>query len=107
RPTPGVAGVLDGLFAAYATDINDRIFDSLVRDPREMFLPREIDLSGVDGFDPDTTVSPDMEPLEVFSDDLVTVTATLVSHHPMAPAFAYRFDTDEGSVTISGDTAPC
>ncbi|GGA64387.1 hypothetical protein GCM10011490_13790 [Pseudoclavibacter endophyticus] len=107
RPTPGVDGLLDGLLAAYATDINDRIFDSLASDPRDMFSPREIDLGGVTGFDPDTTVSPDMEPIEVFSDDLVSVTATLVSHHPMAPAFAYRFDTEDGSVTISGDTAPC
>ncbi|MGO2110653.1 MAG: MBL fold metallo-hydrolase [Pseudoclavibacter sp.] len=107
RPTPGVAGMLDGLLAAYATDINDRIFDSLARSPRDTFEAREIDLGGVRGFDPDTTVSPEMEPIEVFGDDLVTVTATLVSHHPMAPAFAYRFDTADGSVTISGDTAPC
>ncbi|RCS60909.1 MBL fold metallo-hydrolase [Microbacterium sp. JB110] len=107
RPTPGVAGLLDGLLAAFATDINDRIFDSLAKSPRDTFEAREIDLDGVRGFDPDTAVSPDMEPIEVFGDDLVTVTATLVSHHPMAPAFAYRFDTEHGSVTISGDTAPC
>lgn len=35
------------------------------------------------------------------------MTATLVEHPPIAPAFAFRFDTAEGSVTISGDTAPC
>ncbi|WP_232531898.1 MBL fold metallo-hydrolase [Microbacterium halophytorum] len=107
RPTPGVMGLFDGLFAAFATDINDRIFDSLARSPRDTFDVTEIDLGAVSGFDPDTAVSPPMEPIEVFRDDLVTVTAVLVSHHPMAPAFAYRFDTDLGSVTISGDTAPC
>ncbi|MEL4182619.1 MBL fold metallo-hydrolase, partial [Corynebacterium bovis] len=32
------------------------------------------------------------------------VTTILVEHPPIAPAFAFRFDTDEGSVTISGDT---
>ena len=107
RPTPGVAGLMDGILAAYATDINDRIFDSLAQSPRDTFEVREIDAGGIRGFDPDTTVAPEMEPIEVFRDDLVTVTATLVSHHPMAPAFAFRFDTEHGSVTISGDTAPC
>lgn len=107
RPTPGVAGLVEGLMAAYATDINDRVFDSLARSPRETFDVREIALDAVPGFDPDTAVAPEMEPVEVFRDDRVAVTATLVSHHPMAPAFAYRFDTAEGSVTISGDTAPC
>lgn len=107
RPTPGVAGLVDGLIAAYATDVNDRIFDSLARSPRDTFDPREIDVPASTGFDPDTNVAPDMEPIEVFRDDIVTVTATLVSHHPMAPAFAFRFETADGSVTISGDTAPC
>ncbi|MWA16159.1 hypothetical protein [Streptomyces sp. BA2] len=32
------------------------------------------------------------------------MTATLVDHHPAAPAFAYRFDTPNGSVVFSGDT---
>lgn len=107
RPTPGAAGLVAGLLAAFATDINDRIFDSLAKSPRDTFDVREIDLADVAGFDPDTEVSPSMEPIVVFQDDLVTVSATLVSHHPMAPAFAFRFDTANGSVTISGDTAPC
>lgn len=107
RPTPGVAGLVEGLLAAYATDCNDRIFDSLAKSPVEQFQPREISLPADIGFDPDTNVSPDMEPVEVFRDQNVTVTAILVSHHPTAPAFAFRFDTESGSVTISGDTAPC
>ncbi len=32
------------------------------------------------------------------------ITATLVDHHPTAPAFAYRFDTPDGSIVVSGDT---
>lgn len=107
RPTPGVAGLVEGLLAAYATDINDRIFDSLAKSPAEQFEAREIDLPADTGFDPDTNVAPNMEPVEVFRDDNVTVTAILVSHHPTAPAYAFRFDTETGSVTISGDTAPC
>jgi ribonuclease BN (tRNA processing enzyme) len=107
RPTPGVTGLVEGLLGAYATDINDRIFDSLAKSPTEQFAPREIDLPVGTGFDADTNVAPDMEPVEVFRDDNVTVTAILVSHHPTAPAYAFRFDTETGSVTISGDTAPC
>ncbi|GAC1378128.1 MAG: hypothetical protein NVSMB43_19740 [Pseudarthrobacter sp.] len=46
-------------------------------------------------------------PRTLYRDELVTVTATLVKHPPVAPAFAFRFQTANGSVTISGDTAPC
>ena len=35
----------------------------------------------------------------------VKVTAALVSHPPVVPAFAYRFDTADRSIVISGDTA--
>ena len=42
----------------------------------------------------------------VMSDDNVTVTATLVDHPPVVPAFAYRLDARDRSIVISGDTAP-
>lgn len=35
----------------------------------------------------------------------VKVTAALVDHPPVEPAFAYRFDTPDRSIVISGDTA--
>ncbi len=41
----------------------------------------------------------------VIQNDRVKVTATLVNHPPMVPAFAYRFDTADRSIVISGDTA--
>jgi ribonuclease BN (tRNA processing enzyme) len=34
------------------------------------------------------------------------VTATLVHHPPVVPAFGYRFDASDRSIVISGDTAP-
>lgn len=107
HPTPGVRGLLEGLLAAYATDGNDRIFDSLAKSPADQFRAEEIAIPGGCGFDPDKQVAPPMEPIVVHVDERVTVRAILVSHHPTAPAFAYRFDTAAGSVTISGDTAPC
>lgn len=45
-------------------------------------------------------------PIPVWTDGDVRITATLVDHHPMAPAFAFRFDTPDGSIVISGDTRP-
>ncbi|MEO8482005.1 MAG: MBL fold metallo-hydrolase [Acidobacteriota bacterium] len=42
----------------------------------------------------------------VMTNDDVKVTAALVDHPPVVPAFAYRFDARDRSIVISGDTAP-
>lgn len=42
----------------------------------------------------------------VMEDEHVRVTAALVDHPPVVPAFAYRFDASGRSIVISGDTAP-
>ena len=42
----------------------------------------------------------------VMADDNVKVTAALVDHPPVVPAFGFRFDTHDRSIVISGDTAP-
>jgi ribonuclease BN (tRNA processing enzyme) len=42
----------------------------------------------------------------IMSDDDVKVTAALVDHPPVVPAFGYRFDVHDRSIVISGDTAP-
>jgi ribonuclease BN (tRNA processing enzyme) len=42
----------------------------------------------------------------VMRDENVKVTAALVGHPPVVPAFGYRFDGRERSIVISGDTAP-
>jgi ribonuclease BN (tRNA processing enzyme) len=42
----------------------------------------------------------------VMADDHVKVTAALVDHPPVVPAFGYRFDARDRSIVISGDTAP-
>jgi ribonuclease BN (tRNA processing enzyme) len=41
----------------------------------------------------------------VLQDERVKVTAALVSHPPVTPAFAFRFDAADRSIVISGDTA--
>ena len=42
----------------------------------------------------------------VLQDENLTVTATLVDHPPVVPAFGYRFDASDRSIVISGDTLP-
>lgn len=42
----------------------------------------------------------------VFQDDKVKITAAMVDHQPFEVAMAYRFDTANRSIVISGDTAP-
>ncbi len=42
----------------------------------------------------------------VMQDENVKVTAAIVHHPPVVPAFAYRFDAVDRSIVISGDTAP-
>lgn len=42
----------------------------------------------------------------VYSDEKVQVTAALVDHPPIDQAYAYRFDTHDRSIVISGDTRP-
>ena len=52
---------------------------------------------------------PTMEPVVIYPEDDhgVQVTAILVQHAPVFPAFGFRFDTPHGSVVFSGDTGPC
>lgn len=104
HPTPGTAQMFRLLMEAHATDLNDRIIDSLRPSPLDLFDARDIEIPAEAGFHANDNPVPGIEPFEVFRDDQVTVTATLVQHPPIAPAFAFRFDTAQGSVCISGDT---
>ncbi|MFC6704281.1 MBL fold metallo-hydrolase [Flexivirga alba] len=56
---------------------------------RSLFVPSEVTSAGV-----------------VYDAGGLTVTAARVTHPPL-DAFAYRFDSANGSIVVSGDTAPC
>lgn len=114
-PTPGIVEMTDLLKQAYAYDLNNSI--RTTRRPgghpldftgatggRPMIVPQAIEVP--EGAHVDNP-SPDMEPIFVYEDDKVRVTATLVNHPPVFPAFAYRFETPHGVVVVSGDTTPC
>ncbi|GAB3184399.1 MBL fold metallo-hydrolase [Nesterenkonia halophila] len=105
NPTPGITGMVRSLVQAYATDVNDRVLDALRPSPLDCFSITDIPIPEESGYHPNTNPTPaGMAPFVIHRDELVTVTAILVEHPPIAPAFAFRFDTAEGSVTISGDT---
>ncbi|WEG09781.1 MBL fold metallo-hydrolase [Microbacterium horticulturae] len=104
-PTPGTRDVFRLLMEAHATDLNDRVLDALRPSPFDLFAARDIEVPASSGYHPNERPTPAMKPFTVFEDDRVRVDAILVEHPPIAPAFGYRFTTDEGSVAISGDTA--
>ncbi len=103
-PTPGISAMTGYLKQAFASDLNDRALDSNTPLPESLFHVQDIDLSGRWDIDPAGKPPRLSAPIPVWTDGEVTVTATLVDHHPTAPAFGFRFDTPDGSVTISGDT---
>jgi ribonuclease BN (tRNA processing enzyme) len=101
---PGTVDMTHLLFRSLAWDLNMRMRDEGRRDIRTLFLPRDIDVPDVGGSIRGPW-APAMEPFLVMEDDHVRVTAILVDHPPVFPSFAFRFDTDDGSVVFSGDTA--
>lgn len=119
-PTPGIRATVDQLLRAYAYNINLRIADEGRRSVTDSVRVREIGVVR-DGHAPDidlgcvgdgssaASAAPDMDPVVFYPEDDhgVAVSAVLVQHAPVFPAFGFRFDTPQGSVVFSGDTGPC
>lgn len=107
-PMPGVQAMTRYLQQAFGHDLNDRIRDNNMQPLDRLFDPRDIDISSYWSVD-EPGIPPVLKPgtrIPVWDDGDVKITATLVDHRPTAPAFAFRFDTPDGSIVISGDTAP-
>ena len=85
---PPIAQMTKLFLELNAFDINTRIADEGRGPLAPLIHPHEITTGGV-----------------VLQDDHVKVTAALVDHPPIETAFAYRFDTGDRSIVISGDTA--
>ena len=105
-PTPGTAEMIERLYGAFAADLNDNMFDSGMADPHSYLIGRDITLPPGISLARDTP-PPAMKPFEVYRDENVVVSATLVDHGAMKPSFGYRFDTADGSIAFSGDTTVC
>lgn len=106
NPTPGTVDMTEYLIQAYATDINDRMRDSRKRHIRDLVNANDIMIPAHVPADANTRPAPAMDPFVVMEDDRVRVSATLVDHGAVFPAYAFRFDTEDGSVVLSGDTCP-
>lgn len=102
-PAPGLAATTAALQQAFAYTNNIFIRDMGTDDIQD--LAQVIEIAVPPGSDY-LNRSPATLPFPVMSDDNMTVTATLVSHYDVYPAFGFRFDlTKSGvSVTFSGDT---
>jgi hypothetical protein len=89
EPTPGLAATTEALQQAFAYTNN--IF---IRDMGTDDIERLIDIVEI-AVPPGSNYrdrSPKTLPFAVMADDNVTVTATLVSHYDVYPAFGFRFD---------------
>lgn len=105
NPTPGTTDMVAHVLSAYAYDMNIRNTETGAQTDHEgLLMARDIAIPPEVGAKA-TRTAPAMEPLVVFEDDRIRVRAVLVPHGPVFPSFAFRFDTAEGSVTFSGDTA--
>ncbi|MPY99143.1 MAG: MBL fold metallo-hydrolase [Actinophytocola sp.] len=87
---PPLAEMTEQFFHLNRFDIDTRIADEGLPPLPDLVKPEEVTAGGV-----------------VYRDDRVRVTATTVHHPPIEIALAYRIDTADRSIVISGDTAPC
>lgn len=84
---PPLADMTATLLEAHRYDIELRIADEGRPPLAPLVRPHDITTGG-----------------EIFRDDRVRVTAALNDHPPLTHSFAYRFDTADRSIVISGDT---
>jgi ribonuclease BN (tRNA processing enzyme) len=102
NPTPGLADLTRKCNEAFAYSNNVFMRDTGLQDTSALAVVHELALPNIGASY--TNTSPRMSPFPVMTDDHVRVSATLVPHGPVFPSFAFRFDTEHGSVTFSGDT---
>ena len=94
----GVDSVVQGFNQAYSLDAGFRFAHH---------GPTVANLEGAGGTPETIKVLDETKGTVVFQTGDLKVTAFLVDHRPVEPAFGYRFDYKGRSVVISGDTLPC
>lgn len=85
---PGLAEMARNFFHYLKFDIDTRMSDEGRPDPHKLIATHDV-----------------IKPGLVMTNDHVKVSACLVRHPPIREAYAYRFDANDRSVVISGDTA--
>lgn len=84
----GLKKMARDFFSYMKFDIDTRIVDEGMTDPRKLLTVREFDRAGA-----------------VMQTEAVRVTSCRTRHPPIIQSYAYRFDAKDRSVVISGDTA--
>jgi ribonuclease BN (tRNA processing enzyme) len=84
----GLIKMTRDFFSYMKFDVDARIADEGLADPRKLVTVHEFDRAGA-----------------VMQNADVTVTSLRVRHPPITQSYAYRFDAKDRSVVISGDTA--
>lgn len=85
---PGLTRMTADFYRYMKFDIDTRIADEGLPDPRRLVTTREFHRGGL-----------------VMKNSEVTVSSFRVRHPPITQSYAYRFDTNDRSIVISGDTA--
>lgn len=88
---PGTEEMVKHILEAYRRDIDFRVYS-----------PSRTNNTGWRAVGHDVS-----EPGVVFQDENVKVTAFLTCHSHWPEAYAYRFETPDRVITVSGDTRPC
>jgi ribonuclease BN (tRNA processing enzyme) len=96
-PGPGTSDLVCHILAGYAYHLNVMPLDAMMPDAGSLVSATDIIFTPASAEDHPT-------PVVVLEDAAVQITAMPVTHGRAAPAFAYRFDTNDGSVVFSGDT---
>jgi ribonuclease BN (tRNA processing enzyme) len=97
----GTEEMVGHLMRAFSYDLSIR-----TRDEGRPPLADLIDVSDI-RIEPECASTAAAGSFDVYEDDRVRVSAALVNHPPVQPALAFRFESEKGSVTFSGDTAEC
>lgn len=106
NPTPGITELTHRLTQGYAYSSNIFIREQNTRPITEFTKGvKDIKVPNV-GANPLDNRAPNMKPFQIYEDDRVKVSATLVPLGLVFPAFAFRFDTDHGSIVFSQDNRP-
>jgi ribonuclease BN (tRNA processing enzyme) len=104
-PVPGIAGLTSLANQAFAASTTFFKAENVGADPVTLVNVHEV-LPPASAGASLSTPAPVMAPFTVLETSDVKVTAICVPHGAVYPAYAYRFDTDHGSVVFSGDTSP-
>ncbi len=98
---PGMTGTVNLINRAFGASIAQR---GAAPAPWELFRVLDMTLpAAAQG----GTRTETLHPWPVYADENISVSTIPVKHGTMRPAHAFRFETADGSITFSGDTAPC